>query len=84
MKLGEQIAQFKAGRPAPPPEVAAKMKLGVESVRASGASGPRVGERAPEFTLPNPVGKPVRLADPDHTVRMEIEEILEMLETMIR
>ena len=63
MKLSEQIAQFKAGRPAPPPEIAEKMKRGVESVRASGASGLGLGERAPDFTLLNQVGKRVRLAD---------------------
>lgn len=63
MKLSEQIARFKAGRPAPPPEVAEKMKRGLEYVRGSGASGLAPGERAPDFTLPNQVGKRVRLAD---------------------
>ena len=63
MKLSEEIAQFKAGRPTPPPEIAAKMQRGVESVRNSGASGLSVGERAPDFTLPNQTGKMVRLAD---------------------
>jgi hypothetical protein len=62
MKLSEQIAQFKAGRQIPP-EIAATMKRGIESVRASGAAGLLVGERAPDFTLPNQVGKTVRLAD---------------------
>lgn len=63
MKLSEQIARFKAGRPAPPPEIAETMKRGVESIRASGASGLRPGERAPDFTLPNQVGRMVTLAD---------------------
>lgn len=63
MKLSEQIAQFKAGRPAPPPEVAGVMKRGREHIVASGATGLSVGERAPDFTLPNQVGKMVRLAD---------------------
>ena len=62
MKLSEQIAQFKAGRQIPP-EIAATMKRGIESIRASGAAGLHVGERAPDFTLPNQVGKTVRLAD---------------------
>lgn len=63
MKLGEQIAQFKAGRPSPSPDVAEKMKRGREHIVASGATGLSVGEQAPDFTLPNQVGKTVRLAD---------------------
>ncbi len=39
------------------------MKRGRESIRASGAAGLSVGERAPDFLLPNQVGKEVRLAD---------------------
>lgn len=62
MKLSEQIWKFKAGRTVPP-EVAATMKRGVESIRASGAAGLTIGEKAPDFTLPNQVGKAVRLAD---------------------
>ena len=62
MRLREQIAQFKAGRPVPP-DVAETMARGRESIRASGAAGLSVGERAPDFTLPNQVGKEVRLAD---------------------
>jgi len=63
MKLSEQIAQFKAGRKPPSPEIAGKMKRGREYIVASGATGLSVGERAPVFTLPNQVGKTVRLAD---------------------
>ena len=63
MKLSEQIAQFKAGRKPPSPEVAEKMKRGREHIVASGATGLSIGERAPDFTLPNQVGKRVRLAD---------------------
>ncbi|MGA6994016.1 MAG: redoxin domain-containing protein [Candidatus Deferrimicrobiaceae bacterium] len=62
MKLSEQIAQFKAGRQIPP-EIAATMKRGVESIRASGVAGLHIGERAPGFSLPNQVGETVRLAD---------------------
>ncbi|UCD46865.1 MAG: redoxin domain-containing protein [Deltaproteobacteria bacterium] len=62
MRLSEQIAQFKAGRQFPP-EVVETMKRGRESIRASGAAGLSVGERAPDFLLPNQVGKEVRLAD---------------------
>lgn len=63
MKLSERIAQFKAGRPAPTPEVAETMKRGIEKVRSSGASGLSPGERAPDFILPNQVGRMVTLAD---------------------
>ncbi len=63
MKLSERIAQFKAGRPAPTPEIAATMKRGREHIASSGATGLSVGERAPDFTLPNQVGEMVRLAD---------------------
>ncbi len=63
MRLKDQIAQFKAGRPAPPPEVLDAVKRGMEWIRTSGATGLRIGEQAPDFTLPNQVGKKVRLAD---------------------
>ena len=63
MKLSEQIARFKAGRPPFAPEVAETMRRGREHIAASGAAGLRVGERAPDFTLPNQTGKMVRLAD---------------------
>jgi hypothetical protein len=62
MRLSERIAEFKAGRPVPP-EVAETMRRGRESIRDSGAAGLSEGERAPDFTLPNQVGKEVRLAD---------------------
>jgi len=60
MKLSEQIAQFKAGRTLPD-EYAGIMKRGREQIRDSGAAGLAVGERVPDFTLPNQVGKMVRL-----------------------
>lgn len=60
MKLSEQIAQFKAGRTLPD-EYAGIMKRGREQIRDSGAAGLAVGERAPDFTLPNQVGKQVHL-----------------------
>lgn len=63
MKLSEQIARFKAERKPPSPEVAEKMRRGREHIATSGATGLSIGERAPDFTLPNQVGKTVRLAD---------------------
>jgi len=63
VKLSEQIEQFKASRKAPPPEVAETMRRARAHIRDSGASGLREGERAPDFTLPNQVGKAVALAD---------------------
>lgn len=62
MKLNEQIAQLKAQRKVSP-EVADKMRRGREKIAASGATGLSVGERAPDFTLPNQTGGEVRLRD---------------------
>jgi hypothetical protein len=62
MSLKEQIAEFNASRNRPP-EVVAILKRGCETVRASGAAGLAVGERAPDFALPNQRGTSVRLAD---------------------
>ncbi|NNG48043.1 MAG: redoxin domain-containing protein [Deltaproteobacteria bacterium] len=62
MKLSEMIWKIKASRQVPP-EVAEIMKRGREKIRASGAAGLSVGERAPDFTLTNQVGKTVHLAD---------------------
>ncbi len=62
MGLRDEIARFKESRPVSP-EVAETMKRGRDSIRASGATGLSVGDRAPDFSLPNQAGKTVRLAD---------------------
>lgn len=48
-----------------PAEARAIMERATENLRASGAvdRAVKVGDRAPEFTLPDPSGKPVRLAE---------------------
>ena len=50
--------RLEAGRP---PEVVAAMHRAVDELRASALAGHvlRVGDRAPEFTLPNAAGVPV-------------------------
>jgi hypothetical protein len=47
-----------------PPEVRAIMHRSIEEVRASGIMDrvPKVGDRAPDFTLPDRSGQPVSLA----------------------
>ena len=62
MSLRSRLAEFDASRNRPP-EVVAILKRGVEAVRASGTAGLAIGERAPDFTLPNQRGDGVRLAD---------------------
>jgi hypothetical protein len=57
-----QLAQFDASRNRPP-EIVAILKRGTETVRASGAAGLQIGERAPDFSLPNQRGEVVRLSD---------------------
>lgn len=62
MTLKERIAELKAGRKRPP-EVEAILHRGVEAVRESGtAAGLEIGERAPDFALPNQRGEIVRLS----------------------
>lgn len=56
MSLNEELAALKARAEAKrPPEVVALMHRAVDNLRRSGAveNVPRVGVRAPEFTLPN-------------------------------
>jgi hypothetical protein len=62
MSLKQRITEFDAKRNRPP-EVVEILRRGVEEVRASGAAGLAVGERAPDFVLPNQRGHAVRLYD---------------------
>ena len=62
MSLKVRLAEFDASRKRPP-EVVAIVRRGIDDVRGSGAAGLSVGERAPEFTLPNQRGEMVRLSD---------------------
>ena len=62
MSLREQLAQFDASRNRPP-EVVAIIRRGIDNVRESGAAGLSIGERAPDFTLPNQRGVMVSLRD---------------------
>jgi len=62
MSLKEQIARFDASRNRPP-EIVAILKRGNDTVKASGAAGLLIGERAPDFVLPNQRGEMVRLSD---------------------
>ncbi len=62
MGLKDQLAQFDASRNRPP-EFVSILKRGNETVKASGAAGLQIGERAPDFALPNQRGETVRLFD---------------------
>ena len=62
MSLKDELAAFRARAESKrPPEVVAAMRRAVDELRASGALGRvlEVGERAPEFTLPDQQGHPV-------------------------
>ncbi len=65
MSLQEQLdalrAQSKARIPA---EAQVVMQRSIDELRASGILGrvPKVGDRAPDFTLPTAAGRPVALA----------------------
>ena len=62
MSLKHRLAEFDASRKRPP-EVVAILRRGIEDVRESGAAGLRIGERAPDFALPNQRGEMVRLSE---------------------
>ena len=62
MSLKRQLKEFDASRKRPP-EVTAILRRGIEEVRVSGAAGLRIGERAPDFALPNQRGETVRLSE---------------------
>jgi hypothetical protein len=62
MSLKDRIAEFNAKRNRPP-EIMAIVRRGNEYVKESGASGLRIGEQAPDFTLPNQRGETVKLSD---------------------
>jgi len=62
MSLKDRIQQFDASRKRPP-EVVAILRRGIDSVRESGVAGLGIGERAPDFVLPNQRGEMVRLSD---------------------
>jgi hypothetical protein len=62
MSLKDRIAEFDAKRNRPP-EIVAILKRGNKTVQVSGAAGLRIGERAPDFALPNQQGEMVRLSD---------------------
>ena len=62
MSLKQRLAVFDASRKRPP-EVVAILRRGIDYVRESGAAGLRIGERAPDFTLPNQRGAMLNLHD---------------------
>ena len=62
MSLKNELAEFDASRNRPP-EVVAIIRRGIDYARESGAAGLRIGERAPDFALPNQRGETVRLSD---------------------
>ena len=62
MSLREQLAKFDASRRRSP-EVVAIIRKGIDDVRAGGVAGLSIGERAPDFVLPNQRGERVRLGD---------------------
>jgi hypothetical protein len=62
MTLMGQLKEFDASRNRPP-EVMTIIRRGIDDVRESGAAGLRIGERAPDFALPNQRGETVRLSE---------------------
>lgn len=65
MTLKEKLDAIKAqAKTRIPPDAQAVMKRATDNLRSSGllAGAPRVGDRAPEFTLPDDAGRPVSLS----------------------
>ena len=62
MTLMGQLKEFDASRNRPP-VVMTIIRRGIDDVRESGAAGLRIGERAPDFALPNQRGETVRLSE---------------------
>ena len=65
MSLQEQLDELRAkSKTRIPPEAQAVMQRSIDELRASGILSrvPKVGDRAPDFTLPNAAGQPVGLA----------------------
>ena len=62
MSLKRQLKEFDVSRKRPP-EVTAILRRGIDDVRESGAAGLLIGERAPDFTLPNQRGEMTTLSE---------------------
>jgi hypothetical protein len=63
MSLKEKIERFKASRNRPA-DIESILANAVEELRTAGtAAGLTVGERAPDFALPNQRGETVRLSE---------------------
>ena len=65
MSLKDKLdAMREAAKGRIPPEVRAVMERAIDDLRRSGilARVPKVGDHAPDFTLPNAQGEPVSLA----------------------
>jgi len=62
MSLKKTLAEFDMSRKRSP-EVTAIVRRGIDHTRESGAAGLSIGERAPDFTLPNQRGEMVSLRD---------------------
>lgn len=65
MSLQEQLDELRAkSKTRIPPEAQTVMQRSIDELRASGILSrvPKVGNRAPDFTLPNAAGQPVSLA----------------------
>jgi AhpC/TSA family protein len=66
MTLGERLDKLReASKARIPPETRAVMERSVDDLRASGIMTriARVGQKAPDFALPDPGGRPVSLAE---------------------